>query len=154
MKIRPLTAIAISIIIITVSFGIGRFVLPFKIPFFEYASKITPTPAPDGIEYRDTAFSGTLRHTPLTSRYYLITSLSEAINLEVPDNIELKDFVGRRIFATGKYYEQTRTLLVTDAEDLELLPEEIEAIPTIELTPTQVPEDTLTPADTSDEITP
>ena len=152
IKIRPLTAIAISIIVLTVSLGIGKFVVPFNVPFFVYTSKITPTPTPDGFEYRDTAFSGTLRHTPLTSRYYLITVSSEAITLEVPDNINLKEFVGRRIFATGKYYDKTRTLLVTDATDLELLPEEVEAIPTIEVTPTQVPVETVTPTDTPDEI--
>lgn len=149
VKIRPLTAIAISIIVLTVTLGIGKFIVPFNVPFFVYTSKITPTPVPGGSEYRDTAFSGTLRHTPLTSRYYLITSSSEAITLEVPDNIDLKGFVGRRIFATGKYYDRTRTLLVTEATDLELLPEEIEAIPTIEATPTQVPVETEVPADTS-----
>lgn len=151
IKIRPLTAIAISIIVLTVSLGIGKFVVPFNVPFFVYTSKVTPTPFPDGNEYRDTAFVGTLRHTPLTSRYYLLTSSSEAINLEVPENIDLQDFVGRRIFATGKYYDKTRTLLVTEATDLELLPEEVEVIPTIEVTPTQVPLETETPVITPDE---
>lgn len=149
VRIKPLTAIAISIIILTVTLGIGKFVLPFKIPFFVYTSEVAPTPVPDGIEYRDTAFTGTLRRAFLSNRYYLLTSSSEAINLEVPDNIDLKEFVGRRIFATGKYYDKTRTLLVTEATDLELLPEEVEAIPTIEVTPTQAPLETEVPADTS-----
>ena len=151
LKIRPLTAIAIAIIVLTVTLGIGKFVVPFNVPFFVYTSKITPTPVPGDNVYRDTAFSGTLRHTPLTSRYYLITSSAEAINLEVPDNIDLKDFVGRRIFATGKYYDRTRTLLVTEATDLELLPEEIEVIPTIEVTPTEAPLETIAPTVTPGE---
>jgi len=39
VKVRPLTAIAISIIILTVTLGIGKFVLPFRVPFFVYTSK-------------------------------------------------------------------------------------------------------------------
>src|SRR3989344_5552536 len=139
VRVKPLTAIAISIIVVSVSLGIGKFVLPFKIPFFVYTSTVTPTPVLDGIEYRDTAFTGTLRHTVLTGRYYLTTSSSEAINLKVPENVDLKDFVGRRIFATGKYHDETRTLLVTEASNLELLPEEAETIPTIVVTPTPEP---------------
>lgn len=136
VRVKPLTAIAISIIILSVTLGIGKFVLPFKIPFFVYTSTVTPTPVPGDIEYRDTAFTGTLRHTLLTNRYYLTTSSSEAINLKVPDNVDLEDFVGRRIFASGKYHDATRTLLVVDAANLELLPEEAETIPTIVVTPT------------------
>src|SRR3990172_12352953 len=102
LRVKPLTAIAISIVVLTVTLGIGKFVFPFKIPFFVYTSTATPTPVPDGIEYRDTAFTGMLRRAFLSNRYYLTTSSSEAINLEVPENIDLNDFVGRRIFATGK----------------------------------------------------
>jgi hypothetical protein len=131
VRIKPLTAIAISIIILTVTMGIGRFAFPFKIPFFIYTSE-EGTAALDEAQYRDTGFTGTLRHVKLTDRYYLTTSSSEAINLEVPENVDLKDFVGRRIFATGKYHEETRTLLVVDAADLELLPSEAQTIPTTE----------------------
>ena len=139
IKVKPLTAIAISIIVLTVSLGIGKFVLPFKIPFFVYTSKVTPTPGPQPLEYRDAAFSGVLRHTLLTGRYYLITSSSEAITLKVPDNVELKEFVGRRIFATGKYNDKSRTLEVLDATGLELLPSDVTAIPTSSPTPTLTP---------------
>src|SRR3989337_2953403 len=38
LRIKPLTAIAITVIIVTVSMGIGRFVFPFKIPFFVYTT--------------------------------------------------------------------------------------------------------------------
>ena len=135
VRVKPLTAIAISIIVLTVTLGIGRFVFPFKIPFFVYTTE-EGSATSDKVDYRDTAFTGELRHTLLTNRYYLTTSSSEAINLQVPDNVDLKDFVGRRIFAVGKYQEETRTLLVTDPVNLELLPSETETIPTVE---TEVP---------------
>jgi len=135
VRVKPLTAIAISIIVLTVTLGIGRFVFPFKIPFFVYTTEEGAVTS-DKVDYRDTAFTGELRHALLTNRYYLTTSSSEAINLQVPDNVDLKDFVGRRIFAVGKYQEETRTLLVTDPANLELLPSEAETIPTVE---TEVP---------------
>ena len=135
VRVKPLTAIAISIIVLTVTLGIGRFVFPFKIPFFVYTSEEGAATS-DKADYRDAAFTGELRHSLLTNRYYLTTDSSEAINLEVPDNVNLKDFVGRRIFAIGKYQEETRTLLVIDAANLELLPSEAETIPTVE---TEVP---------------
>lgn len=134
LRVKPLTAIAITVIVVTVSMGIGRFVFPFKIPFFIYTSEEEGTAVLDETEYRDTAFTGELRHVLLTNRYYLITSSSEAINLQVPDNVDLGDFTGRRIFATGKYHEATRTLIVANAADLELLPTEVESIPTTEST--------------------
>ena len=135
VRVKPLTAIAISIIILTVTLGIGRFVFPFKIPFFVYTTE-EGSATSDKVDYRDTAFTGELRHTLLTNRYYLTTSSSEAINLQVPDNVDLEDFVGRRIFAVGKYQEETRTLLVTDPANLEPLPSETETIPTVE---TEIP---------------
>ena len=146
VRVKPLTAIAISIIVLTVTLGIGRFVFPFKIPFFVYTSEEGAATS-DKADYRDAAFTGELRHSLLTNRYYLTTDSSEAINLEVPDNVNLKDFVGRRIFAIGKYQEETRTLLVTDATDLELLPSEAETIPTASPTPEP-------PADNSGETNP
>ncbi len=152
VRVKPLTAIAITVIIVTISMGIGRFVFPFKIPFFVYTSDEEGTVTLDEDEYRDTAFTGTLRHVLLTNRYYLTTSSSEAINLEVPDNVDLKDFTGRRIFATGRYHEATRTLLVVDAADLELLPSEAETIPTTE--PAPEPSQDTGEAETPDETTP
>jgi hypothetical protein len=135
-RIRPLTAIAISIIVVTVSMGIGKFVFPFKIPFFVYTSRISPTPTPNLL--RQTAFSGTLR-TDSAERYYLLTSTSEAITLNVPENIDLSTLIGRRILATGSYHPDTRTLEVSDALDLEVLPKEAESIPTTTLSPEATP---------------
>ena len=156
VRVKPLTAIAITVIIVTVSMGIGRFVFPFKIPFFVYTSDEEGAVILDEGKYRDTAFTGTLRYVFLTGRYYLTTASSEAINLEVPENVDLKDFVGRRIFATGKYHEDTRTLLVVNATDLELLPTEVETVPTTEPTPepSQDNEEPEPPGDNQDEATP
>ena len=134
-RVRPLTAIAISIIIVTVSAGIGKFVFPFKIPFFVYTSQASPTPTPTPNPWRQTAFSGVLRFTGLTERYYLSTSSAEAITLEVPQNIDLSQLTGKRIFATGSYNPDTRILKVEDAADLEILPEKIEPIPLLSPSP-------------------
>ncbi len=144
IKVRPLTAIAIAIIVVTVTLGIGYFKFPFKIPFFEYKVKEEALPK---IFFRETAFSGTLSYDQPNEQYYLITESAEAIKLEVPENIDLKDFIGRRILTTGKYYQDTRTLKVYSASDLELLPKESETIPTT--VPTAPPEPTATPLPTN-----
>lgn len=142
-RIKPLTAIAISIIVITVSMGIGRFVLPFNIPFFEYAAP-TPLPTPastpqNGGGWRETAFSGELRFTSTEQRYYLQTASSEAILLEVPKTIDIKKLVSKRIFATGLFHDQKRLLLVKEATDLEILPEVSKPVPTITPIPSSEP---------------
>jgi len=143
LKIRPLTAIAISIIVITVSLGIGKFELPFKIPFFVYTSKISPTPSPETV-IRDSAFTGILQYTSVSDRYYLITNASEAITLQVPNNIDLGDYVGNRILAAGEYNENSRILVVTSATDLEILPVEVSPVPTVVVELTSTPTITLT----------
>lgn len=132
-RIRPLTAIAIAVIALTITLGIGRFELPFTIPYFVYSNKVTPPPAdrpsPTNL-YRNTGFVGELRYNKTLERYYLITGGSETVNLTVPENIDLTDLIGRRIFAAGVYYLEERSLTVLSAEDLEVLPEEIEPVPT------------------------
>ncbi len=149
-KVHPLTAIAITIIVVSVVFGLGRFVLPFKIPFFEQTPAPKPTPAGGQIPliFRDTAFSGILKYSSKTYRYYLLTSQSEAINLQVPENVELKDYLGERVFATGKYNQESRTLVVGDAKNLELLPQDSSSIPTSTPTPTPTPFPTVEPTET------
>ncbi len=138
-RVKPLTAIAISIIVVTVSMGVGRFVLPFKIPFFEYTSKLEPSPTPILNPWRQTAFSGELRFTAPPGKFYLLTVSSEAITLDIPDNVDLTTLIGERIFATGEYNSDTRTLIVENASGLEVLPEEIEPVPTSIPTPTPTP---------------
>mgnify|MGYP001572948881 CR=1 FL=1 len=151
-RIRPLTAIAIAVIVSSLSFGVGRFVLPVSLPFFKYTPQpfTLPTPPP----WRETAFTGTVQFSSQIGKYYLIISSSEAITLEVPANIDLKNFINRRIFAAGSYNKSTRTLLVADASDLELLPKKPIPIPTTpptpppsagQGTPTPTPDITITP---------
>jgi len=146
-KVRPLTSIAIALVTASVAFGVGRIVLPFKIPFLsfeKYEPNQTPSASPTPIldPWRETAFTGTLQFSDALGRFYLITTSSEAITLEIPGNIDLKDFIGRRIFAAGKYNKATRTLVVSSASDLELLPKKPSPIPTI--IPTLIPSPTET----------
>ena len=134
LRVRPLTAIAIALIVTSIAFGIGKIVLPFSIPFFKYNPEPISLPPPD--PWRETAFTGTVQLSVLIGKYYLITSSSEAITLDIPSNINLKDFIGRRIFAAGKYNRSSRTLKVSDASDLEVLPKKPIPIPTTPPTPT------------------
>lgn len=144
IKIKPLTAILITIIVVTLCLGITKLSLPFKIPFLEMNSEVTPTP----IAYRKTAFAGILRFTNKDNKYFLETNSSEAINLEIPENINLDKFIGRRIFATGEYHDGERILKVADVTDLEIFPENIIPIPTLEPTPTPTVTPTSTPIPT------
>lgn len=157
LRVRPLTAIAIAVIVsamafggysLVPSFGVGRLVLPVNLPFFKYIPEPPPLPLPTLNPWRETAFTGTVQFSRLIGKYYLITSSSEAITLDVPSNIDLKDFIGRRIFAAGKYNKSTRTLKVSDASNLEVLPKKPIPIPTTPPTPTTTPTPTPTPTPT------
>ncbi len=132
IKIKPLTAILVTAIVVTLCLGITKLSLPFNIPFLEMNDEATSTP----VSYRKTAFAGTLRFLKNSSEYYLEINSSEAIILEIPDNINLEKFIGRRIFATGEYNDNDRILKVSDVSDLEIFPEIIISIPTIKPTPT------------------
>jgi hypothetical protein len=138
--IRPLTAIAMTIIVASLGFGVGQFVLPegIKIPFFKYEITATPAPTDSGTEtLKDTAYTGTLQYSLATGKFYLmISSSSELITLAVPANIDLTDSVGKRILAVGKYNKITRVLTVADAKSLEILPKKPVAVPTMEAIPT------------------
>lgn len=146
-RIKPLTAIAIAFVVAALGFGAGKFNLPFNVPFFSLNTEPTPTPTPD--LFRDTAFTGILRYSEGNQKYYLLSQSSEAINLEVPENADLEKVIGNRIFATGKYNEATRTLMVEEINDLEVLPEKIEPVPTT--TPTPAPTASPTPEATPTE---
>ncbi len=90
-RIRPLTAIALTAVIASIGFGVGNIVLPYKLPFFEYNN---PTPSPTPVEWKETAYIGTLKYSELTRKYFLITSSSsEAITLNVPENINLSNWL-------------------------------------------------------------
>lgn len=126
-RVKPLTAIAISLIVFSLSFGLGGILLPFNLPFVRVTPP-TPIPTPEAL--RETGFTGTLKLASNTQKYFLLTQSSEAINLEVPLAINLSKYVGRRIFASGKYNKPTRTLTVSDVDDLEILPQKPVTIPT------------------------
>jgi len=145
-KIKPLTAIALAIILATFGFGVGRFSISTEQPYIQYVPIISPMPTPTPNPWRQTAFSGTLKFSRLNQRYYLITTASEAITLKIPENVDLSKLIGRRIFATGSYYEARRILQVNHASDLEILPRKIEAVPllTLTVTPSLVAKPTLT----------
>jgi len=149
IKIKPLTAILITVIVVSLCLGLTKVVLPFDIPFLEFGNEATPTP----MVYRQTAFAGTLRFLESNEKYFLETNSSEAITLEIPENINLDKFIGRRIFATGQYSDGERILIVSDVTDLEIFPETEIPIPTLKPTPTPVvtnsPEPTTTPIPTA-----
>ena len=146
IKIKPLTAILITIIVVTLCLGITKVVLPFNIPFLEFNSESTPTP----ITFRQTAFAGILRFLESNNKYFLEINAAEAITLEIPENINLDKFIGRRVFALGEYHDSERLLKVVDVSDLEIFPEKIILIPTLEpaTTPTVIQTTTPVPTET------
>lgn len=151
-KIKPLTAIAITIIIATFGFGVGKFSFITQKPFIKYVPIVAPTPAPTPNPWRKTAFSGTLRYAETEKQYYLLTNASEAINILVLENVSLEELIESRIFATGEYNQQTHTLVVSEAMDMEVLPKNAEVIPVVlESTPTPIPVEIPTPVIEADE---
>jgi len=150
-SIKPLTAIAMAAVIASIGFGVGHFVFPSNIPFFKYENVSSPTPSGEEV-WRETAYTGTLQYSSTTGKFYLMTtSSSELITLQVPENIELSDFVGKRILAIGKYNKAGKLLVVSDAKSLEVLPKSPVPIPTVSptLTPSPSGEATPTPEATS-----
>jgi hypothetical protein len=147
-KVRPLTAVAITVAVMLIltgtGFGLGRIYLPPSNPIVKYVPQLGPSPTPD--PWRETAFTGNLKYTSTTQRYYLVTTSSEAITLEVPGNIDLSKFVGKRILASGSYNKSIRTLTVSDAQDFEVLPTKAVTIPTS--TPTPILSNLPTPVST------
>ena len=137
-KIKPLTAIAMTAIVATLGFGVGQFTISKQKPFIHYEPIVKSTPIPTTNLWRDTAFSGTLRFSKKTAKFYLLTNSSEAINITVLENVNLKKLIGRRIFATGRYNEKTHTLIIDEATNMELLPKKVEEIP-VEPKPTILP---------------
>jgi len=136
--IRPLTAILVSLAIASVGFGFGRFVLPFELPFFKYIDNTLSSPNPTPTEepiWRETAFTGNLQYSNTTYKYYLVTTSSEAITLDVPKTIDLNELIGKRILAAGLYNKAERILKVSDAKNMEVLPKTPVAVPTNTPTP-------------------
>lgn len=143
-KIKPLTAILLAIVITSIltgtGYSLGRITLPEPIVRYVPQLGVIPTTSP----WKETAFTGSLKYTSTTQKYYLVTTSSEAITLQVPTNIDLSKFVGKRILASGEYNKSTRILVVHDAQGMEVLPTVAVTIPTLTPTPltTQTPETT------------
>ena len=134
-RIHPLTAIAIALLISAGSFGIGHIAFPKD----SIVTKLVPALAPvDPV--RDTAFTGIVRFTKETGKYFLETKESEAITLSVPANVDLSKQIGKRIFASGKYNIQTHILSVVSASNLEILPIKITPVPVDEKLPLRLNE--------------
>ncbi len=146
LSIHPLTAIAIALAIASVGFGLGRFVMPFSVPFFKYEEvNSSPTPKPE--DWKETAFTGTIHFSSTTSKYFLTTtSASEAITLTVPSNLDLKELIDKRVLVIGSYNKSTRNLIVSDARNMEVLPKSPVPVPTN--SPTATPTPTANPTDT------
>lgn len=146
-RIHPVTAFLISFGLGAGLFGAGRYSV--NIPFLNYQSIETPTPKPTTEPvWKETAFSGKLQYSVSNRKYFLLTTSSEAISLEVPVNIDLLPLVGKRIMAVGEYNKSEKLLRITDAKNLEILTKTKEPIPTIEPTATPTVSPTGTP-DTS-----
>ena len=140
-RVKPLTAIAIAMIVFSFTFGLGGAFLPSASPFFKATSQnvsISPSsaPSPTPNPWREAAFSGMLKFTEQSRRYYLVTQDSEAITLQVIESVNLSKYVGKRILATGRYNTQTKILVVVEASDMEILPNQVIAIPSVAATPT------------------
>lgn len=139
LRIHPLTALAVAGIIAAGGFSLGRFSLPPTNPIVKYIPQLVAAPTPTPNMWRETAFTGLLRYSTTTKKFYLETGEGEAITLEVPTNVTLTKYVGRRIFATGNLNTQSGVLLVTEATDLELLPAQQTLIPTVAVSPSATP---------------
>lgn len=138
-RIHPLTAFLIAFGLTAGIFSIGRYSV--NIPFLKYEVINSPVPTPTPAIWKETAYTGTLQFSKSTGKFYLmVTSSSELITLEVPENIDLTDYVGKRILAIGNYNKSKKILEVTDAKALEILPKTQVTIPTSEPTTSPTPE--------------
>lgn len=134
-RIRPLTAISLVLIIAAVGFGVGRITVP---PLISQYVPFLPTAEPSVNPWRSTAYTGILRYSEATQKYYLDVGSGETVNLEVIPNLDLKKFIGRRILAVGNLNQSTGLLRIQEAKDLEVLPLTTISIPTLIPTPTSL----------------
>ena len=141
-RINPLTVFGVALIAFSLAFGLGGVVLPTFFPWMKINGVVTatqtPTPQPEIL--KDTALKGTLTKTNTNPpKFYLITTSTEAVTLEIPGGFNLLPFVGKRILAVGSYDSKNKTLEVEDIQDLEVLSTTPVPIPTITPKPTETP---------------
>lgn len=153
MKIRakPLTVFGLAIIIFSGVFGLGGIVFPKFFPWMKFNNNTivntSPTPQPEIL--KDTALKGTLTKTNTKPvKFYLITTSTEAVTLEIPVGFNLTSLVGKRILAVGTYDSKNKILEVEDIQDLEVLSTTPVPIPTV--IPTPKPTEAPTPIPTTE----
>lgn len=132
LRVHPLTALALSLLLAGVSFGLGRFSLPADSPIIKYIPQLAPAPTPD--PWKQAAFTGILRYTDSNKKYYLETPNSGVITLDIPIQVNMAKLVSKRILAIGKYNTQTGVLAITEVSDLEILPAQAVPVPLISTT--------------------
>jgi len=147
LRVRPLTAIAIAMALGIFGFGVGRVSVPADSPIIKYIPQLLP--APTSNPWRETAFSGTLRST--NGDIYLLTSESEALSLNIPSNLDLSNYIGKRILAKGLFNEKQRLLKIISVENIELLSTKPQKIPTTIPSPTTFHTPTPIPTNTQEE---
>ncbi len=133
-RIHPITAVLMVAVASTIGFGAGRFTIPdgLEIPFLRFNNAMVVSPSAAPSSWKETAFIGKLQYSVTTSKFFLITTSSEAITLDTPNNLDLLTLVGKRIMAVGEYNKIEKKLKVFDAKDLEVLPKSPVPVPTIE----------------------
>ena len=150
LRVKPLTVFGVSLIAFSLAFGLGGVVLPVAFPGLKLNGILypSPTPTPETI-WKDTSLKGTLtKSNTIPVKFYLVTTSTEAVTLEVPVGFNLITVVGKRILAVGTYNSKDKVLEVEDIQDLEVLPNTQVPIPTSPPTPTPTPSPNLTPTPT------
>lgn len=146
LRVKPITAIAFAIVAFSLTFGLGGVVFPFAFPWLKINNGIVATPTPTPEIWKDTALKGTLTKTNTNPiKFYLVTTSTEAVTLEVPVGFNLITLVGKRILAVGTYNSKDKVLEVEDIQDLEVLSTTPVPIPTSNPTPTPSPSPIPTP---------
>lgn len=156
-RAKPLTVFGVALIGFTLLFGLGGVILPVFFPWMKFNSNTvvsSPTPQPELL--KDTALKGTLTKTNTNPvKFYLITTSTEAVTLEIPVGFNLNTLVGKRILAVGTYDSKNKALEVEDIQDLEVLSTTPVPIPTVIPTPkpTETPSPVPTPIPTTEPTT-
>ncbi len=143
LRIHPVTAIVLALIICGAGFGLGRLTFPADSPIVRYVPKLGPTPTES--PYKSEAYSGVVQKSYSNGKYYLLTSGERAISLTFPSNVNPEGLIGKRILAVGRYNTKEDVLLVTDASDLEVLPQTASPVPTVEAPTITLQEERPTP---------
>jgi len=148
-KAKPVTVFWVALIWSSVAFGLGGVVLPTFFPWVKVDNLVLSSPTPTATPQiiKDTALRGTLtKSNTVPAIFYLVTTSTEAITLNVPDAFNLNLLIGKRILAVGSYDSKSKILIVKDIQNLEILSKTPVPIPTVTPSPkpTEVP--TITPS--------